>query len=195
MTQVLSRPAVLVGLMPASVVRDVAVTTAGAGLVGLCAQISLTTPLSPVPFTLQTLAVLLVGAALGSARGVAAMLIYLIAGSVGVPWFAGQTHGLTGPAVGYVVGFVVAAAVAGALAERGLDRSVLGTVTVMVAGNLMIYAVGVTWLAHEVPSYSVGQAIHYGLVVFLASDTLKIAVAAALLPLAWRFVGRSARHD
>ncbi|MER6415499.1 biotin transporter BioY [Streptomyces humidus] len=105
-----AHPGVLADLVPgSSLLRDTLLVVGGAGLTGLCAQVSLHTPLSPVPFALQTLAVLLVGTALGTVRGAAAMLLYLAAGVAGVPWFAHHTHGLGGPGFGYVVGFVLAA--------------------------------------------------------------------------------------
>lgn len=184
-----ARP-VLADLIPGALVRDAMLVIGGAGLTGLAAQVSIHTPLSPVPFTLQTLAALLVGAALGSVRGLASMLLYLVAGGFGLPWFASHTSGWGGTSFGYIVGFVVAAAVTGWLAERRADRHVLTTVLMMIVGNLIIYLFGVTWLLHEVPSFSVVQGLHYGMVVFLASDAAKIVVAALVLPATWKLVKR-----
>ncbi len=143
------RAAVLADLLPGARVRDAVLVLSGAGLTGLAAQVSIHTPLSPVPFTLQTLAVLLTGAALGSVRGVASMLVYLLAGVTGVPWYAGHASGRGGPSFGYVLGFVVAAGVVGALARRRADRRVVTTVALMVLGNVVVYAVGTTWLAAD----------------------------------------------
>ena len=157
---------------------------------GLAAQVSVHTSLSPVPFTLQTLAVLVTGAALGSVRGLLSMLLYVAAGSAGLPWFAGHTSGFSGPSAGYLVGFVLAAGVVGELARRGNDRSVLRTALLMVAGNVVIYACGVPWLMHTVPSYSFGQALHYGVTVFLISDLAKLVVAAIAFPTAWKLARR-----
>lgn len=181
---------VLADLVPGARVRDAALVLAGAGLTGLAAQVSITTSLSPVPFTLQTLAVLVTGAALGSVRGLVSMLLYVAAGSAGVPWFAGHTHGFAGPSAGYLVGFVIAAGVVGELARRGNDRNIWRTALLMVAGNVVIYAFGVLWLMHEVPSYSFGQAMHYGMTVFLLSDLAKIVVAALAFPAAWKLARR-----
>lgn len=183
------RRLVLSDLLPGALARDVVLVVAGAGLTGLAAQVSVQTPLSPVPFTLQTLSVLVVGAALGSARGAASMLLYLVAGAAGVPWFAGHAHGWGGPAFGYVLGFIVAAALVGALARRGADRRVTTTVLLMVAGNLVIYAVGTTWLALDL-RVGAGTALRLGVWPFLATDALKVAAAAVLLPSAWRLVRR-----
>lgn len=189
----LSRPGVLADRIPGSaVLRDTLLVTGGAGLTGLAAQISLQTPLSPAPFTLQTLAVLLTGAALGTLRGAASMLLYLAAGAAGVPWFANHAHGAGGPAFGYVVGFVFAALLVGELARRGNDRSVVGTIGLMAAGNAVIYLAGATWLALDL-HLGVREAVAQGVTPFLATDALKIAVAAGLLPLAWRGVAR-VRH-
>ncbi|MCW2882180.1 MAG: BioY protein [Sphaerisporangium sp.] len=181
------RPMVLADLIPGAAVRDVLLVTGGAGLTGLTAQISLHTPFSPVPFTLQTLAVLLVGATLGTVRGALSMLLYLVAGAAGVPWYAGHGHGVGGPAFGYVVGFVFAAALAGELARRGHDRGVAGTIGLMALGNVVIYLFGTSWLAADL-QLGAGQAVAAGVTPFLVADALKIAIAAGLLPVAWRCV-------
>jgi biotin transport system substrate-specific component len=181
---------VLADLLPGALARDAVLVLAGAGLTGLAAQVSITTSLSPVPFTLQTLAVLVTGAALGSVRGLISMLLYVLAGSAGLPWFAGHTSGFSGPSAGYLVGFVLAAGVVGELARRGNDRNVLRAALLMVAGNVVIYAFGVTWLMHEVPAYSFGQALHYGVTVFLISDLAKLVVAALAFPAAWKLARR-----
>ena len=144
-----------------------------------------------MPITLQTFAVLLSGAALGPWRGGAAMLLYLVAGSLGVAWFANGESGFGVPTFGYIVGFVVAASVVGALASRGADRTVSGTVAIMVLGNLIIYAFGVPWLMASA-GMPLFVALEAGLWPFVIGDALKIALAAGLLPLTWRLVGR---HD
>jgi biotin transport system substrate-specific component len=180
---------VLADVFPGSRVRDAVLVLAGAGLTGLAAQFSIPTPLSPVPFTLQTLAVLVTGAALGSLRGLLSMLLYLTAGAAGVPWFAGHASGWGGPTFGYVVGFVVAAVVVGALAQRRADRHVASTVAMMVLGNVIIYWIGATWLAHDL-GLSGGTAFKLGVRPFLATDALKIGVAAVALPAAWKLARR-----
>lgn len=188
----LARPRlVLADLVPGALTRDVALVLAGAGITGLAAQVSIHTSLSPVPFTLQTLAVLATGAALGSVRGVLSMLLYVLAGSAGLPWFEGHTSGFSGPSAGYLVGFVLAAGVVGELARRGNDRNIWRTALLMVAGNVAVYVPGVIWLMHEVPSYSFGQALHAGVTVFLVSDLAKLVVAALVFPTAWRLVRRA----
>ncbi len=186
-----SRPRVLADLLPGALLRDVLLIVGAAALTGLCAQVAIPLPYTPVPITLQTFAVLLSGAALGPWRGGAAMLLYLVAGSLGVAWFANGESGFGGPTFGYIIGFVVAASVVGALASRGADRTVSGTVAIMVLGNLIIYAFGVPWLVAST-GMPLFVALEKGLWPFVIGDALKVALAAGLLPLTWRLVGR---HD
>jgi biotin transport system substrate-specific component len=183
------RPRVLADLLPGALLRDVLLVVGAAALTGIAAQISI--PFTPVPITMQTFVVLLSGAALGSWRGGAAMLLYLVAGSLGVAWFAGGTSGFGGPTFGYIIGFVVAATVVGALASRGADRTVSGAIAIMVVGNLIIYAIGVPWLMASM-GMPLFVALEAGLWRFVIGDALKIALAAGILPLTWRLVGR---HD
>jgi len=189
-TAVTARPRVLADLLPGALLRDVLLVIAAAALTGLCAQISIPLPFTPVPITLQTFAVLLSGAALGPWRGGAAMLLYLVAGVAGVPWFAQQESGYALVTLGYIVGFVVAATVVGALASRGADRTVSGTIVIMVIGNLIIYAIGVPWLM-AATGLPLMVALEKGMWPFVIGDALKIALAAGLLPLTWRFANRS----
>jgi biotin transport system substrate-specific component len=180
---------VLADLLPGALVRDTALVVGGAGLTGLAAQVSIHTPLSPVPFTLQTLSVLVVGASLGTIRGALSMLLYMVAGGVGVPWFASHTHGWGGPSFGYVIGFVVAAAIVGELAQRGNDRSVLSAIGVMAIGELVLLTIGTIWLAKDL-DVSATKAISYGITPFLTTDAIKLGLAALLFPAAWKFARR-----
>ena len=172
----------------------------GAAIVALLAQAEI--PLKPVPITLQTLGVLLVGAALGWKRGAAALLLYTAAAAAGLPVLAGGASGLAklaGPSGGYVAGFVLAAGLVGFLVQRfGLDRRFLGTALAMLIGNAAIYLLGLPWLGHTlgVPwlSAETGLAgktvLGYGLIPFLLGDTLKLVLAALLLPGAWKLLRR-----
>lgn len=183
------RPAVLSDLIPASRVRDVALVVGGAALTGLAAQLSFPVPGSPVPVTGQTFAVVLVGAALGMNRAALSMALYMLAGVAGVPWFAGGASGFAGAGFGYVLGFIAAAALVGRLAERGGDRTVPRTVGTMVLGNLVIYAFGLPVLI-AVTGMDLSKAFAVGAGNFLLGDALKIAVAAGLLPAAWKLLRR-----
>ncbi|NKQ54842.1 biotin transporter BioY [Amycolatopsis sp. K13G38] len=183
------RRAVLADLVPGALVRDILLVAGGAGLTGLAAQIAVPVPGSPVPMTGQTFAALLVGAALGWRRGAASMLLYLLVGAAGVPWFQHGTAGMAGASAGYIVGFVLAGALVGALAGRGGDRTPLRTAGTMVLGNLAIYVVGVSWLM-AATGMGLGTALDKGVAPFLIGDAVKIVLAAALLPAAWALANR-----
>ncbi|MGX1490244.1 biotin transporter BioY [Streptomyces tendae] len=180
---------VLADLLPASRVRDIALVAGGAALTGLAAQISVPVPGAPVPVTGQTLAVLLVGTALGAGRGFLSLALYALAGMAGVPWFAQGTSGATAPSFGYILGMILAATVVGALARRGADRTALRTVGAMLLGEAIIYAVGVPYLALAT-GMSASAAIAAGLVPFLVGDAVKAALAMGALPTAWKLLDR-----
>ena len=178
--------------VPASVgarVRDVVLVAAGAGFIGLLAQWSIPLPGTPVPLTLGTFAVLLTGASLGGLRALLSVGTYLVAGGLGVNWFAGQKDGWGGATFGYVIGFVLAGALVGWLAQRGGDRTVAKTVVTMAVGNLIIYAVGVSWLMNAT-GMDLSAGLKAGMTPFLIGDAIKIAAAAGLLPAAWSLVKR-----
>jgi biotin transport system substrate-specific component len=184
-------PLVLADLIPGTVVRDVLLVAGAAGFVGALAQISIHLSFTPVPITGQTLGVLVACTALGWRRAVAAMTLYAVAGLAGVPWFAGHASGYVGASFGYIIGYVLAAVVCGRFAERGADRSVLKSLPVMLAAEIALYAAGLTWLAlyaHLGPA----ATLHEGLTPFIAGDAIKAAIAAGLLPAAWRLAGRRA---
>lgn len=184
------RRRVLADLVPAFAVRDAILVVSYAILVGLLAQLVIPLPFTPVPITGQTFGVLLGGMALGSRRALAGMVLYVAAGLVGVPWFAGGEHGfgvLSLPSFGYLIGFVVAAGLLGRLAEAGFDRKPHWTLLAMVAGNAIIYFFGVTWLWNTL-HVDFPTAIAYGLTPFLLGDAVKAVLAAGLLPGAWKLV-------
>ncbi|MFI7503384.1 biotin transporter BioY [Streptomyces sp. NPDC049687] len=179
---------VLADLLPASRVRDVALVLGGAAFTGLAAQIAVPVPGSPVPVTGQTFAALLVGTSLGARRGVSALAVYALAGLAGVPWFAGGASGLS-VSFGYILGMILASAAVGALARRGADRSMWRTAAAMLAGEAIIYAVGVPYLAYAA-GIPAATAIAVGLTPFLIGDAVKAVLAMGLLPTAWKLVGR-----
>ncbi len=182
------QPLVLADLVPGARVRDVLLVVGGATLIGLLAQISIHLSFTPVPITGQTLGVLVVGTSLGWRRGGAALALYAVAGVIGVPWFASGASGYVGASFGYIVGFIVCALVCGVLAERGADRSLLGSVPAMLAGEIVMYTIGVVWLGIAL-HVSAGTAISLGLTPFLAGDAIKMGLAALLLPAAWKLAG------
>jgi biotin transport system substrate-specific component len=169
---------------------DLPLVLAASGLIALSAQVAIPLPFSPVPVTAQTLALLLLAAALGRARAAAAALAYVAEGVAGLPVFAGGALGpqvLLGPTGGYLAGFIPAAWLVGALAERGFDRRFGGTALAMLAGNAVVLLIGAGWLARFTGAE---RAFALGVAPFLVGDLVKTAVAAALLPLAWRATRR-----
>jgi biotin transport system substrate-specific component len=181
--------------------RHLVLVIAGALLIYLTAQIAITLPDNPVPITGQTFGVLLVGGALGFRRGLLATLLYVGIGVIGFPAFAEHKAGLgmiasvqeghlvLGARGGYLIGFVVAAALVGRLAELGWDRTVLGGVAAMVAGNAILYVIALPWLAIAV-NYTASQTLAKGLEPFLLGDAVKLLLAGAVFPIAWWVVGR-----
>lgn len=171
--------------------RAIVLMILGSIVIWVSAKIQL--PWYPVPLTMQTFAVLVLGVAYGTRLGLATVILYLAQGAAGLPVFAGDWsegggfHHLYGPTAGYLVGFAVAAGVCGWLAERGWDRSALRAAAAMVIGNLIIYALGLLWLCTQI---EVVQAIQVGLLPFLTGDALKIALGACLLPGAWYLIGK-----
>ncbi|MEU5207752.1 biotin transporter BioY [Streptomyces sp. NPDC020742] len=170
-------------------VRDAALVVGGAALTGIAAQMAVPVPGSPVPVTGQTFAALLVGASLGTGRGLLSLALYALAGMAGMPWFAGGASGTGGVTFGYIVGMLLASGLVGALARRGGDRGVLRTAATMAAGTAVIYGVGVPYLALS-GGMSLGQAVAVGMVPFLVGDALKAALAMGALPTAWKLAGR-----
>jgi len=180
------------GARARSIIYDLGLLFVGSALIALSAQVAIPLPFSPVPVTGQTFAVLLVGAALGRWRGAAAVITYLAEGAAGLPVFAGGSAGpsvLLGPTAGYLLGFVPGAWLCGFLAEHGWDRRVGSTILSMILGNVVIFAVGLPWLARFVGGSNVWAV---GFWPFIPGDVVKIGLAAAALPLAWKSLGRGA---
>ena len=169
--------------------RAVLQVVAGVAFLTVLAQVRV--QLGPVPFTGQTLGVLLLGAAYGVGLGTVSTAAYEALGTLGLPlitgWQGGLAH-LMGPTGGYLVGFVLAAALLGALSRRGWDRSYGLTVAAMLLAEAAIYLPGLVWL-HTVIGGGLGRTLALGLVPFLLGDALKMTVAVGLLPSAWRLLG------
>ena len=172
--------------------RAVILALAGSAILALSAKIAV--PMWPVPVSMQTFAVLMLGAAYGWRLAGATVALYLAGGIAGLPVFAqgaGPAY-FAGTTGGYLVGFAAAAMLVGWLAERGWDRRPLQTAAAMVLGNLVIYALGLAWLyvllgsIRGVEGWGLSNTVAAGLTPFLLGDALKIALASALLPLAWR---------
>ncbi len=167
-----------------------------AALTAAASQVSLPLPFTPVPFTLQPMVVLLGGAAIGARLGMSAQIVYLLAGVAGLPVFAASpllpqgVLRLLGPTGGFLLSYPAAALLAGWLAERGLDRRYLTSVVAMAAGLAVIFACGAAWFAWfaRPAAGSLAVALQQAVYPFILADVVKLFVAAAVLPLAWRIL-------
>lgn len=177
---------------------DAALIFGGVALTAVAAQVSV--PLWPVPVTGQTLAVLLVGATLGARRGALAMVAYTVLGLAGLPLFANFTGGpaaVLKPSFGFILGFIVAAALIGWLSERRWDRRPLFSLLGFFAASLVPFAIGLPYMAVILGTLGMpndpSTVISLGFTPFIAGGVVKWLIAAAVLPIAWRFAGRNDR--
>ena len=177
-------------LAPLDWTRSISLAVGFSLLTALAAQIVI--PIGPVPITGQTFAVLLTGALLGSRLGAMAMIVYLIEGASGLPFFYGGHGGiahLLGPTGGYLVAFPAAAFITGAFAENGWDKRYWTAVVAMAVGSIVVLFAGWAWfsvLMHTAPlaAFQVSVAPH------IAGDIIKILLAAAVLPSGWALLRR-----
>ena len=177
----------LPSLIPASTTRDIGLVIGGSVFIALLSQVQI--PLQPVPITGQTLAVFLVALSLGWRLGSAAVGLYLLEGALGLPVLAGFSGGIAkfaGPTGGFLIGFLVAALIVGWLAERGWTKNVLLTAAAMLIGTALIYALGLAWLQQ----FTGAKTLELGLYPFIPGDLIKAALAAVLLPSAWKLTKR-----
>lgn len=184
----LSRPTLADRIISRSLATDVVLIAAGAALTAGAAQLAI--PLWPVPITMQTLAVLLVGSSLGATRGAASMALYLVLGAIGLPIFSDGEAGfavLFGSTGGYIVGFVFAAALTGWLAQRNWDKKFLGAGLSFLAGTVVIFAFGLVGLSLALGG-TLEQTLAWGLYPFIIGGIVKAAIAAALIPGSWKLV-------
>jgi len=169
---------------------DVLLVVGASMVIALAAQIAIAVPFTPVPLTMQPLAVLLVGITLGSTRGAAAAALYLLEGFSGLPVFA-QGHGgavwLAGPTAGYLFSYPCAAFVAGWFSERGWGSSTLRAVAGMLVALGVIYLGGWSWLSAFAGAHGAWVA---GVRPFILADIVKVAIGAAFLPQLQRFVSK-----
>jgi biotin transport system substrate-specific component len=172
-----------------SLLRNGALAVLGSMLVAGAAQIVV--PMQPVPLTLQTLAVLGIGAAFGARLGAATLALYVLEGAVGLPVFAEMKSGfatIMGPTGGYLLGFILAATLVGWLAERGFDRSVPKMLVAMLAGAAVLYVPGLVWLNGFVGSFE--KTLALGFLPFLMGDLIKAVIAALGFPAIWTLLNR-----
>lgn len=179
-------------VVPRTLSTDVALVLGGAVLTAFAAQIAI--PMWPVPITGQTFAVLLVGAVLGASRGALSLLAYFSMGALGLPVFTGAVSGVTfGTTFGYQVGFIAAAAIVGWLAQLGWHKKPMGVLASFAVGNAIIYLFGLPWLSFALTNLGLASdlvsVLAAGLIPFLVGDAIKMILAAALLPTAWKYLG------
>ena len=179
-----------------ALVWDVILVLAGTAFLYAMTQVVISLePFSPVPITGQTLAVLVVGGALGAVRAGASVILYLALGVARVPnAFAEGKTGIeileaASPTGGYLIGFLIAAVLVGFLCQRGWDRSVGSSLGAMLIGEIVIFAIGVAWLANAL-GVGAAKALELGLYPFVVGDVIKLVLAAGLLPAAWKLIGR-----
>jgi biotin transporter BioY len=189
-----AKPDTLLGvaLAPVDWTRSVGLVFAFSLLMALSAQLRL--QIGIVPITGQTFVVLLTGALLGSRLGAAAMIVYLVEGAIGLPFFSGGARGIFhffGPNGGYLVAFPAAAFITGAFAEHGWDRKFHTAAAAMAIGSLVILSAGWAWFA-AVTNTSLAASFYPAFGKFIFGDIVKIVFAAAVLPTGWALLKRKA---
>ena len=197
-TTPLLRPTLVDRVVTRTWLSDIALVVAGTALVAVLAQVAL--PLWPVPVTGQTLAVLLVGASLGAARGAASLSLYAVLGGLGLPIYSDASGGwsvLLGPTGGYIIGFIVSAALVGWAAERSWDRGWYKPIITFIGGSLVVFAIGLPWLSVSLGQLGLANDLQSVLIAgfypFIIGGLIKAAIAAALLPALWAAAERSER--
>jgi len=166
------------------VFKNALLVIGGSLLLALSAKIQV--PFWPVPITMQSMVVLLIGVALGSRLGALTILAYLAEGVAGLSVFAGAAAGpayLAGPTGGYLLGFLLGCTLAGWAAERGWGRDLFRTLPVMLLGHVLIVAPGVLWLAALL---GWNKAVAFGIMPFLLATLLKSALGAAMVSALWK---------
>jgi biotin transport system substrate-specific component len=166
--------------------KQAAIVITASLFVALCARVTVPLPFTPVPLTLQNFGVLAVGLLLGSRRGFAALLLYLVEGAFGLPVFSPSILGggiaqILGPTGGFLMAYPLVAFVAGWIYEQKTEQSSRrfgwGALSA-VAAELVLFAGGLSWLA--VLTHSVSLAIRYGLYWFVFAEVIKVLMAAAV---------------
>ncbi len=181
--------------------RAILLAILGSAIVAISAQVSV--PMMPVPMTLQTLAVLAVGAAYGARLGAITLALYALEGAVGLPVFADFQAGLflpTGEILatgGYIIGFILAAGLVGHLVEKGWGANVFKLSGAMLLGAAVVYVPGLIWLVGWLivmkgmeATSAIAVAVSTGLLPFIFGDIIKAVLAALAFPAAFSLLGR-----
>lgn len=164
--------------------RAILLAVLGSAFLAVLSQVEI--PFWPVPQTMQTLGVMVIGMTYGSRLAGATVLLYLVEGAAGLPVFSGgaSAAAFAGPTAGYLAGFLVAAVAMGWLCERGWDRNPVTAIAAMVIGDALVFALGYAYLAYFLGDAA--KAFEFGVLPFLVGDACKIALVAAGLGLAWK---------
>ena len=187
-----SKPLRLAVLPRSTTLVNAALVVGGVLFMALFAQISIPLSWTPVPITGGTFAVAIIGTAYGAYLGGLTLFAYYLAGMAGAPFYADGNSGwdvATGPTAGYLVGFIFAAFAMGWLAERRWDRRLSSSISLMLCGTVVIYAFGLAWLSYDL-GWGLNETLEGGLYPFVIGDVIKLYLAAALVPLAWKGVER-----
>ena len=163
---------------------QIGLAVAGSLLLAISAQFKLA--IGPVPFTMQTLVLLVLAASFGRNLAVGTVLLYLAEGAAGLPVFS-SPGALFGPTAGFLIGFIPLAAIVGEAADRGLDRSPLTLAPAMLIGEVILFALGYLWLAQAIGGE---KAWGLGVAPFILPDLVKIAIAALAVPAGWALLRR-----
>lgn len=179
------KPFLIEWLKPNSLMQKLLLTTGAAVL--FAASSSMSIPMQPVPFTLQSMMVLLIGAALGRKLAILAMLQVIIMGFVGLPMFADGSNSyiaFLSPSAGYIYGLIMSAYLAGWAAEKGLDRNLLTGFAAFAVAHQIIFVVGVVYLSFYL-KISMMEAFTLGYLPFLGFDAIKFLGSALIMFLLW----------
>ena len=177
-----------------TVASQISLILTGTVFLAVMAQIAFPIPGSPVPFTGQTLGVLLLGTAYGAGLGASTIAFYLLMGMAGAPIFSSGTSGIeriVGPTGGYLVGMFISSLVLGALAGRKWDQKIKTVIPTMIIGNLIIFAIGLLWL-NQYTGQSWLWTFEKGFTPFIFGEIIKIAIASTALPAVWKYVAKRA---
>lgn len=175
-----------------TVASQISLILTGTVFLAVMAQIAFPIPGSPVPFTGQTLGVLLLGTAYGAGLGFSTIAFYLLIGMAGAPFFSSGTSGIeriVGPTGGYLVGMLISSLVLGALAGRKWDQKIKTVIPTMIIGNLVIFAIGLLWL-NQYTGQSWLWTFEKGFTPFVFGEIIKIAIASTALPAVWKYVAK-----
>ena len=185
-------PSPNLGSYDISLFKKLVLLIAGVAVLAISAQLKV--PFYPVPITMQTLVVMLIGFTFGARLGSYTVLVYLASGAIGAPVFAGGAGlaYMSGPTGGYLFGFLVAVYLIGYFTEQGYGRTFISTLLLALSGTIVFYVFGVAWLTTIL---GFEKAVKFGLLPFLYGDVLKLFLLAFSIPATWKLVVKLSKHE